>query len=72
MEIIKKSLKDHIIIKPKVFEDERGYFIKSFKDTILKENFPSINFIHDHKPKPYDGVVRGFIFKNHPSNNPNW
>ena len=42
MEIIKTFIEDLVIIQPNVFEDERGSFMESFKDSFIKENFPEI------------------------------
>ena len=66
MEIIKTSIEDLIIIMPKVFEDERGYFMESYKDSLIKENFPEINFIQDNESKSSYGVLRGLHFQKPP------
>ena len=66
MEIIKTSIKDLIIIMPKVFEDERGYFMESYKVSLIKENFPEINFIQDNESKSSYGVLRGLHFQKPP------
>ena len=66
MEIIKTFIEDLVIIQPKVFEDERGYFTESFKDSFIKENFPEINFIQDNESKSSYGVLRGLHFQKPP------
>lgn len=66
MEIIKTFIEDLVIIQPKVFEDERGYFMESFKDSFIKENFPEINFIQDNESKSSYGVLRGLHFQKPP------
>jgi len=38
MEIIKTKIQDLLIVKPDVFEDERGYFFESFS----KEKFKAL------------------------------
>jgi len=53
MEIIKTSIEGLVIIQPKVFEDERDYFMESYKDSFFKENFPNIQFIQDNESKFY-------------------
>ena len=35
MEFIKTKIEDLIIIKPSVYEDGRGYFMETFKESIL-------------------------------------
>ena len=66
MEIIKTSIEGLVIIEPKVFEDERGYFMESYKESFIKENFPEINFIQDNESKSSYGVLRGLHFQKSP------
>jgi dTDP-4-dehydrorhamnose 3,5-epimerase len=66
MEIVKTSIEGLVIIQPKVFEDERGYFMESYKEFFIKENFPDINFIQDNESKSSYGVLRGLHFQKPP------
>jgi len=66
MEIIKTSIEGLVIIQPKVFEDERGYFMESYKENFIKENFPDIHFIQDNESKSSYGVLRGLHFQKPP------
>jgi len=66
MEIVKTSIEGLVIIKPRVFEDERGYFMESFKESFIKENFPDIHFIQDNESKSTYGVLRGLHFQKPP------
>ena len=66
MEIVKTSIEGLVIIQPKVFEDERGYFMESYKEPFIKENFPDINFIQDNESKSFYGVLRGLHFQKSP------
>ena len=66
MEIIKTSIESLVVIQPKVFEDQRGYFVESFKESFIKEHFPDINFIQDNESKSSYGVVRGLHFQIQP------
>lgn len=66
MEIIKTSIEGLAIIEPKVFEDERGYFMESHKENFIKENFPDIHFIQDNESKSSYGVIRGLHFQRPP------
>jgi len=43
MEIIKTGIRDVIIIKPRVFGDERGYFFESWNKNTLEK----LGFVHD-------------------------
>ena len=66
MEIIKTSIEGLVIIQPKVFEDERGYFMESYKENFIKDNFPDIHFIQDNESKSSYGVLRGLHFQKPP------
>lgn len=66
MEIIKTSIEGLLIIKPKVFQDERGYFMESYKESFISENFPNIDFIQDNESKSSYGVLRGLHFQKPP------
>jgi len=66
MEIVKTSIEGLVIIQPKVFEDERGYFMESYKESFIKENFPDIHFIQDNESKSSYGVLRGLHFQKAP------
>lgn len=66
MEIAKTSIEGLIILQPKVFEDERGYFMESYKESFFKENFPEIHFIQDNESKSAHGVLRGLHFQKPP------
>lgn len=63
MEIVKTSIEGLVIIQPKVFKDERGYFMESYKESFIKENFPDIHFIQDNESKSSYGVLRGLHFQ---------
>ncbi len=66
MEIIKTSIEGLVIIQPKVFEDERGYFMESYKESFINENFPDIQFIQDNESRSTYGVLRGLHFQKPP------
>lgn len=66
MEIVKTSIEGLVIIKPKVYLDERGYFMESYKESIIKENFPDIHFIQDNESRSSYGVLRGLHFQKPP------
>lgn len=60
MEIQETGLKDCIIIKPRVFEDPRGYFFESFnKKTFEDKTGLSGNFVQDNQSFSSYGVIRG-------------
>lgn len=60
MEIQETGLKDCLIIKPRVFEDARGYFFESFNQQTFEEKTGlSGNFVQDNQSYSSYGVIRG-------------
>jgi len=66
MNLINTSIKDLIVIQPKIFKDKRGYFYESFNLKTFKKNFGNINFVQDNESKSTKGVLRGFHFQKPP------
>jgi len=66
MEIIKLDIEGLLLIKPTVFEDERGYFFESFKSPLYKELGLETAFVQDNESKSSKNVVRGLHFQNPP------
>ncbi len=66
MEIIKTKIIDFLIIKPNVFEDNRGYFSESFRLDKFKEAGIKLDFVQDNESKSQKGVLRGLHFQNPP------
>ena len=63
MEIIKTKIPDLLIVKPAVFEDNRGYFFESYnKEKFLSEGVDQ-NFVQDNESKSMKGVLRGLHFQ---------
>lgn len=66
MNAIKTGIEDLIIIEPKVFGDERGYFFEPFKKQWFEENVCDTQFIQDNESKSSKGVLRGLHFQKPP------
>ena len=63
MEVLETHIKDLLIIKPKVFEDARGYFFESYNEDVFKRNGINLNFIQDNQSLSNAGVLRGLHFQ---------
>jgi len=63
MEIIKTPLEGLLIIKPEVFEDERGYFFESFNHEKFLALGLDLKFYQDNESKSKKGVLRGLHFQ---------
>ena len=67
MGIIKTEIPEILIIEPKVFGDERGYFFESYnKERFLQETGLDIDFVQDNESKSSYGVLRGLHFQKPP------
>jgi len=66
MEIIKTEIEDLLIIKPKVFEDSRGYFYESFNKEAFLAAGIDVEFVQDNQSLSSKGVLRGLHFQNPP------
>jgi dTDP-4-dehydrorhamnose 3,5-epimerase len=64
MQFEKQSIPDVVLIKPKVFGDDRGYFVETFRqDKFEQEIGYQVNFIQDNESKSTKGVLRGLHFQ---------
>ena len=59
MNFIKTEIDGIIIIEPKVFEDDRGYFFESYNEAEFIRNGITNKFVQDNQSKSSYGVVRG-------------
>jgi len=66
MEIITTAIPDVLIIKPKVFEDARGYFYESYNALLFQQHGVDVNFVQDNQSLSQKGVLRGLHFQNPP------
>lgn len=64
MKFIRCRISDVILMEPKMFGDERGYFIETFREDKLKEFLGyKINFCQDNESKSKKGVLRGLHYQ---------
>jgi dTDP-4-dehydrorhamnose 3,5-epimerase len=67
MDIQKLTIPSVLLIKPRVFSDERGYFMEAFNHNTFKEQTGlDINFVQDNESKSSYGVLRGLHFQSGP------
>lgn len=63
MEIIDTSIDGVKIIKPRVFEDSRGYFFESYSKKSFEQQGVFYDFIQDNQSLSQYGVIRGLHFQ---------
>ena len=65
-EFIKQNIKDVILIKPKVFGDNRGFFMESYKKSDFYANGINVEFNQDNHSKSTAHVLRGLHYQANP------
>ena len=66
MEVITTDIPGVVIIKPRIFEDPRGYFFESFNHKEFKDKVADVDFVQDNESKSSRGVMRGLHFQRPP------
>jgi dTDP-4-dehydrorhamnose 3,5-epimerase len=66
MEVIKSNIDGVVIIEPRIFADERGYFFEAFSEREFAEKVCNCRFVQDNEAKSSYGVVRGLHFQQPP------
>ena len=66
MDVTTTNIEGLLIIKPKVFGDERGYFFESFREDIMKSNGVTSKFVQDNQSMSSKGILRGLHFQKDP------
>ena len=62
----KLSIPDIILVEPKSFSDDRGFFLESFKISEFTENGINTKFVQDNISHSVSNVVRGLHFQKNP------
>lgn len=63
MKLVKTKIKDLFILKPTIFEDERGSFIESYNQEKINKIFGQTRFVQDNESESCRGVLRGLHFQ---------
>lgn len=66
MEVIKTNIEGVVIIEPRIFKDDRGYFFESFSQREFEEKVCKTTFVQDNESKSSYGVLRGLHFQKPP------
>jgi dTDP-4-dehydrorhamnose 3,5-epimerase len=63
MNVVKTEIPDVILLEPKVFGDERGFFFESFNKRHLDRCGISAEFVQDNHSRSARGVLRGLHYQ---------
>ena len=62
----KLEIPDVVLVEPKSFSDDRGFFLESFKISEFTENGINTKFVQDNISHSVSDVVRGLHFQKNP------
>ena len=63
MNVIKTAIPDVLILEPKVFGDERGFFYESFNKRAMEAAGITGDFVQDNHSRSAKGVLRGLHYQ---------
>ena len=66
MNVIETDIPGVVVIEPRIFKDERGYFFEAFNEREFAEKVRPVHFVQDNESRSVKGVVRGLHFQKPP------
>ena len=63
MKIIATPIPDILLIEPRVFQDERGFFMESYQKKQFREAGIDVDFVQDNHSKSCQGTLRGLHYQ---------
>jgi dTDP-4-dehydrorhamnose 3,5-epimerase len=64
MKLLETPLKGAWLIEPKVFNDDRGFFLESYNQKVFEKEGLNTNWVQDNHSRSSKGVLRGLHFQN--------
>jgi dTDP-4-dehydrorhamnose 3,5-epimerase len=63
MQVIETDIPGLLIIEPKVFGDERGFFMESWSRQVFADAGLDLDFIQDNHSRSQQGILRGLHYQ---------
>ena len=63
MKIIKTAIPGVVVLEPQVFGDERGFFMETFRASMMDELTGGKPFVQDNHSKSAHGILRGLHYQ---------
>ena len=63
MQITQTALNDVVIFEPKVFGDERGFFMETFRADVFTQTTGVESLVQDNHSKSRQGILRGLHYQ---------
>jgi dTDP-4-dehydrorhamnose 3,5-epimerase len=57
------AIPEVVLIEPKVWGDDRGYFMETFRDDLFRQSVVDTRFVQDNESKSAQGVLRGLHYQ---------
>ena len=65
-EFMKTNVPEVLVIKPKIFTDERGFFMETYKKSDFVNAGIDVDFVQDNHSRSVKGVLRGLHYQLEP------
>ena len=65
MNILATTIPEILLIEPKIFQDERGFFLESYQKKQFQEAGINVDFVQDNHSKSRLGTLRGLHYQIH-------
>lgn len=63
MNFVETPLKDVLVLEPRVFGDERGFFMESWNEAGFRDAGLDLNFVQDNHSRSSRGILRGMHYQ---------
>jgi len=63
MKVIETALPGVLVIEPRVFGDARGFFIETWRESLLSQAGVDVKFVQDNHSRSQRGVLRGLHYQ---------
>jgi dTDP-4-dehydrorhamnose 3,5-epimerase len=63
MNVLKTKIPEVVILEPKVFGDDRGFFMESYNQQLFRDLGIDRNFVQDNHSRSSRGVLRGLHYQ---------
>jgi dTDP-4-dehydrorhamnose 3,5-epimerase len=63
MKFTKLNIPDVVLIEPKVFGDERGFFLETFRQSEFEKYCGDYTFVQDNHSKSKENILRGLHYQ---------
>ena len=61
--VYRSTIEDIVVMEPKVFHDSRGYFLESFRNSLLEDIGYKVSFVQENQVKSHKGALRGLHYQ---------